>query len=137
MKFKAKSTNTAKLYFNDLGSVIKGVSPDALPMAITLDAGESIYLPNSSGVLYSVAFGDAKRFAAAGLLEIDDVVAAAGVLTVAHNFGRVPTLTVAKKSGSTWVDAIAGTDYTTVTNAARTETVITNAAAVDILVNIG
>ena len=60
MKFTAKTSNTTRLLFNDLGKDVKGVSPQE--KFIALDAGDSVYLPDSSGVLYSAMEGDARRY---------------------------------------------------------------------------
>lgn len=122
MKFKAKTSNTTDLEFNDLGTVVRGVSPQQV--FLRLSPGEEVYLPDTTGVLYSALSGDAKKFANAGLLEINDRLTAAS-LTIPHNFGRVPTVTVSKLSGTDWIPALAA-DVTIVTNAAMTSTVITN-----------
>ena len=124
MKFTAKSANTKNLSFNDLGKDVKGVSPQE--KSITLKPGQSVYLPDQSGVLYSATKGDAKKYAAAGLLDINDSIAIGGTLVATHNFNIVPTVSAAKQVGVTWVAALVGTDYTATTNAAMTETTIVN-----------
>lgn len=125
MKFKAKSSNTTDLEFNDLGTVVRGVSPQQV--FLRLSPGEAVYLPDTTGVLYSALSGDAKKFADHGYLEINDdlTLANTAALTVAHGFGWVPTVTVSKRSGDTWIPALAA-DVTIVTNDAKTSTVITN-----------
>jgi len=134
MKLTAKSANTERLTFNDLGTDIKGVSSQEKNVA--LNPGQSIYLPDQSGVLYSVTKGDAKRYAAAGLLDIDDTVAAAGTLVAVHNFNIVPTVNCAKLVAGAWVAALVGTDYTASTNAALTTTTVVNLAGVDLKVRL-
>lgn len=127
MKFTAKSANTKRLMFNDLGKDVKGVSPQEKNIA--LNPGASVYLPDQSGVLYSATKGDAKKFAAAGLLDINDTVAVAATLVATHNFNIVPTVSVAKGGAlgaGPWVAALVGTDYTASTNAAMTETTVVN-----------
>lgn len=139
MKLTAKSSNTGKLMFNDLGKVIKGVAPDALPQAIALDPGESIYLPNSSGVLFSAMQGDARRYEDAGLLDINDIEALTPSDTIVanHNFKFVPMVQVMKKSGSDWVPAVIGTDVDVKTDATLSTTTVTCLIAGDYYVNIG
>jgi hypothetical protein len=124
MKFAAKVSNTSVLHFNDLGADIKGVSLQE--KGIALSPGQSVYLPDQSGVLYSATKGDAKRYAAAGLLDIDDSVAIGATVVLTHNFNIIPKVSVAKYVGVTWVAALVGTDYTATTNAAKTQTTIVN-----------
>lgn len=139
MKFEAKVGNIERLTFNDLGKDVRGVAPEEKHIA--LDPGESIYLLNSSGVLYSAMSGDARKYEDAGLLDINDIVALANnaELTITHNFMFVPPVAVSKKVATDWVGAIPGTDYTATTNAALTETVIKNISGgpLDFYVNIG
>jgi hypothetical protein len=123
MKFTAKSANTKRLMFNDLGKDVKGVSPQEKNIA--LNPGASVYLPDQSGVLYSATKGDAKKFAAAGLLDINDTIAIGGTLVATHNFNIVPTISASKDAAGTWIPALAA-DFTAVTNAAMTETTIAN-----------
>ena len=126
MKLAAKVSNTSVLHFNDLGADIKGVSPQE--KMIALAPGEAVYIPNQSGVLFSAWQGDAKRYQAAGLLDVNDdvVLANAGTFDVMHNFNFLPTVTVNKLVGGVWTLAVNGTDYTAVTNAVMTTTTITN-----------
>lgn len=139
MKFTAKTTNTTRLLFNDLGKVVKGVSPQE--QFVALDKGESVYLPNMSGVLYSAQSGDARRYEDGTLLDINDIetLANGAELTIAHNFKYIPQLMVCKKVGSDWVQAVPGTDYDATTNAALTTTTIKNISggSLDFYVNIG
>lgn len=133
MKFHAKSSNTSNLMFNDLGKDVKGVSPQE--KNVTLLPGESVYMPDQSGVLYSAWKGDAHRYAAAGLLDVNDtiVLAAPGPVVINHNFGFVPTVTVAVQTGVTPAiintQAVVGTDYTAVTDEVMNTTTLTFAAA--------
>ena len=141
MKFKAKTSNISRLTFNDLGYVIKGVSTDAVPNMIALDAGESVYLANTSGVLYSAQYGDARKYENAGLLDVNDIVALANnaELTITHNFKFIPQISVSKLVGGVWVGALVGTDFSATTNALLTETKIKNISggALTFYVNIG
>jgi len=134
MKFTAKSANTKRLMFNDLGADIKGVSLQEKNIA--LNPGQSVYLPDQSGVLFSATSGDAKRYAAAGLLDINDSVAIGATLVATHNFNIVPTVSVAKLVAGAWVAALVGTDYTASTNAAMTITTVVNLAGVELNVRI-
>lgn len=141
MKFTAKTANTRRLLFNDLGKVIKGVAPDALPLAIALDPGDSRYLANSGGVMFSAQIGDARKYEDASLLDINDIVNLANnaELAITHNFKYVPQMMVCKKVSTDWVEAVPGTDYTATTNAALTTTTIKNISGgtLDFYVNIG
>lgn len=133
MKFKAKAANTTVLEFNDLGTIVKGVSPQQI--FLNLKAGDIAFLPEITGVLQSVQSGDAHRYAAAGLLEINEqtasgaglVVGAGGTVTYVHNFGYIPNVSVSKLVGGAWVSPAVG-DITLSTNAAMSTTVITSAA---------
>ena len=133
MKFKAKAGNTERLLFNDLNKITKGVSPDDRHVA--LNPGDSIYLPDD-GSSFSAIAGDAHRYAAAGLLEINDTIAIGATLVITHNFGITPTVSVVKAAGATWVAALVGTDYTATTNAAMTQTTIVNLSGVAIIARI-
>lgn len=139
MKFTAKTGNTQRLLFNDIGKITKGVSPQE--QFVALDAGESVYLPNALDVCYSATSGDARKYEDASLLDINDVVslADAAELTVAHNFKFIPTISVSKKVATDWVEALVATDYTATTNAAMTETVIKNISGgtLEFYVNVG
>jgi hypothetical protein len=139
MKIKHIGPSTSgRLLFNDLGKVTKGVAPDE--QHIALDYLESLYLPDSGEVLFSAQKGDIKRYAGAGLLEVNEpkTLANAAALTMIHNFNYVPNVTAVKKSGVTWIQAVCGVDYTAVTNAALTETVFTNISggALDFIIRI-
>ena len=123
MKFTAKVANTEVLTFNDLGTDIKGVSSQE--KNLRLNPGAAVYLPDQSGVLYSATVGDAKRYAAAGLLTINEAIAIGGTLVAVHNFNMVPTVHAAKWNGAAWAKAL-DADFTVVTNAALTTTTIVN-----------
>lgn len=139
MKFAAKSSNTDRLLFNDLGNVIKGVSPDAVPNMIALDPGDSVYLLNTSGVLYSASKGDARKYEDAGLLDINDVatLAVSETIVMEHNFKIIPSVQVMKKSGSDWVPAVIGTDVDITTNEALTTTTVTCLVAGEYYATVG
>ena len=118
MKFTANPANVGTLTFNDLGTDIKGVSSQE--KNLHLSPGASIYLPDQSGVLYSATKGDAKRYAAAGLLDINDTAVAlanAGTIVMIHNFNIIPNVTVLKLVGINWVPVLAA-NVTVETNAA-------------------
>ena len=135
MKFTANPANVGTLTFNDLGTDIKGVSSQE--KNVRLDAGESIYLPDQSGVLYSATVGDAKRYAAAGKLTINEIILNGGApITAIHNFNIVPTVSCAKLVGGAWVTAAPIADYTVSTNAALTTTIVTRVCAADLYVRI-
>jgi len=139
MKFTANSANTERLLFNDLGKINKGVSQQE--QSIALDAGESVYLPNSLEVCYSATSGDARKYEDASLLDINDIETLANdaEMTIAHNFKFLPNVTVYKKVSTDWVEALVGTDYTATNNAAMTELVVKNISGgtLDLYVNVG
>lgn len=140
MKLTAKSTNAAKLEFNDLGKVVKGVVPQ--DRFVALKPGDSIYLPEGENVLYSVQAGDAHKYAAAGLLTIGDNVTAlanAGTVVITHNFGFLPNVNVAKVVAGAFVAAVLGTDVTVSTDAALKVTTVTNVSggALDLSIRVG
>jgi hypothetical protein len=140
MKFTAKATNVAKLEFNDLGKVTKGVSPQE--RFVALKPGDSIYLPEGENVLYSAQYGDAAKYAKAGYLTIDDTVLALanlGTVVLNHNFGFLPNVTVAKIVGGNYEAAVIGTDVSVTTNATLTTTTVENISggALDISVRVG
>lgn len=132
MKIKNLST-TKTLEFNDLGSHMKGVSMTI--RSINLKPSTSQYLLDTSEVLLSNQEGDIKRFAAAGLLEVDDTLSATTVIT--HNLGVAPKLQVLLQAGATWVEAVNGTDYTAVHNAAFTTLTFTVITAGTYKVHLG
>ena len=139
MKIKhVGSPTSGRLLFNDLGKVTKGVAPDEQHVA--LDPGASLYLPDSGEVLFSAQKGDIKRYAGAGLLEVNEpkTLANAASLTIVHGFNYVPNVTAVKKSGVTWIQAAAGTDFRAVTDALLTETIFTNISggALDFIIRI-
>jgi hypothetical protein len=129
-----KLTNIAlegKLEFNDLGSYTKGVSPQ--PIFVNLNPGDAVYLPDSGEAMFSAQAGDAHRYAKAGLLAVNETVTlgAAATYTINHNFGFLPRVTVARLNAGHWQDC--GFDVvatvSAVSNAAMTQTVITNVSA--------
>jgi len=138
VKFKNIGT-TGNVEFNDLGAVIKGVSP--IDRKVTLKVGDSVYIPDTGDVLFSSQAGDGHRFAKAGLVAVNDTVTLANAATfvIAHNFNFVPKVVVAYDNAGTWVDAAFMTGkVTAVTNAALTETTITNVSggALTLLIRI-
>jgi roadblock/LC7 domain-containing protein len=131
---------SGRLEFNDLGKVIKGVSPQ--DRFVALDPTESVYLPDGQDVMYSAQTGDAKKYKGAGLIAINDTVniAAAASVTLTHGFGFLPKVTIARLSAGVWEDVsfVASNLVTVKTNAAMTETIITNVsvAALDLHIRI-
>ena len=128
------------LEFNDLGSVMKGVSP--ILRDIKLNPGESKYLLNTSDVLLSAQAGDIKRFLDAGKISINDrslALADAGTIVIAHNFGFVPNVVVVKDVTGTPTNAIVGTDVDVTHDLDYNTTTVTNISggALDLDVAIG
>jgi hypothetical protein len=129
---------SGKLEFNDLGKVVKGVSPQE--KFIALDPTESVYLPDGQEVMFSAQAGDAKRYKNAGLVVVNETVTIADTasITLTHGFGFLPKLTIARDSSGSWEDiSFLATDLVTViTNAAMTETIITNISGGDLTLHI-
>jgi len=101
------------LEFNDLGSVIKGVSP--ILRDIKLNPGESKYLLETGEVLLSAQAGDIKRFADASKISVNDrdlAVADNADVVIQHNFGIIPNVTVVLDPTGTPTAAVVGTDVT-------------------------
>jgi len=138
MILTAKSSNTDKLTFNDLGKAILGVAPDALHRELALDAGDVAYLRDTSGVLFSAQKGDIRRYVNAGLLDINhtEAVANNGTVVFAHNFYAIPNVVVLDSTGKA---LILGTDYEVTHNAALTQTTVKNISggALNLIINIG
>ncbi|MDO8640921.1 MAG: hypothetical protein Q7R33_05205 [Nitrosarchaeum sp.] len=115
------------LEFNDLGSQIKGVSPEIRD--IKLSAGASKYLVETSEVLLSAQSGDIHRFAAASKISVNDrslALANLGTVVMAHNFGYIPTVTVVKDPTGTPTTAVLGTDYAVTHNTTYMTTTVQN-----------
>lgn len=112
------------LEFNDLGSRIKGVSPQIRD--IKLNPGESKYLVETSEVLLSAQDGDIYRFKAASKISVNDTATVANGATIVmnHNFGFVPQVTVINTATGAVVPVSAA--MTVVSNAALTTTTVTN-----------
>jgi roadblock/LC7 domain-containing protein len=127
MKFKNISAVSSTLEISDCGTYVKGITPQQ--RFVNLKQGDSVYLPDGSDVMYSAQAGDAHRYAAAGVVAVNDTVqlANAAAYTIAHNFNFLPKVTVAYNNGGVWEDCGFETGKVTVkTNAAMTQTVITN-----------
>jgi hypothetical protein len=114
------------LEFNDLGSRIKGVSP--VIRDIRLNAGQSVYLLETSEVLLSAQSGDIARYVAAAKVSVNDQVTLANAASVVltHNFGVLPNVTAIKDAGVAPKACTVGVDITIAHNVAYTETTITN-----------
>ena len=129
---------TGKLEFNDLGKVTKGVSPQE--RFIALNPADSVYLPDGQDVMYSVQAGDAKKYKAAGYIVVNEtvVVAAAGTVVLAHGFGFLPKVTIARDNAGVWEDVafVASALVTVKTNTALTETTITNVSGGSLTLHI-
>jgi hypothetical protein len=127
---KITNLTTTTLCFNDLGKQIKGVAP--IDRAIRLGANESMYLLETSDILLSAQSGDIKKFKDAGKLSVNDSfvdVPTTESVTIEHNFGIIPNVTVVLDSG---VVAVVGTDVTIEHDTDFTTTTITNASAGDL-----
>lgn len=139
MKFKANSSNTERLLFNDLGKVVKGVSPQE--RFIALDAGESVVLASGKDVAYSATSGDARKYADASLIEINDTVTLGNTetATVEHNFKYIPHITVYKSIIGGWEQAVVGTDITVTSNTDMTIATIENISggSLTLYINVG
>jgi hypothetical protein len=127
MKFTHIAPN-GRLEFNDLGKVVKGVTPQE--RFIALDPTESVYLPDGQDVMYSAQTGDARKYKNAGLIVINEnaIVPDASSITLTHGFGFLPKVTIARDSQGVWEDiSFLATNLITVkTNSAMTETIIAN-----------
>lgn len=124
---KITNLTTTTLMFNDFGKQIKGVSP--IDRAIRLGANESMYLLETSEVLLSAQSGDIKKFKDAGKLSVNDSfvdVATTESVTIEHDFGMIPNVTVVLSTGAV---AVIGTDVSIEHNATFTTTTITNETA--------
>lgn len=137
---KITNLTTETLLFNDFGKQIKGVSP--IDRAIRLGTNDSLYLVETSDVLLSAQSGDIKKFKDAGKLSINDrfaAVAAGADVTVTHEFGMIPNITVVLDPTGTPTVAVIGTDVTITHDPDYNVTTITNATAgaIDIDVRVG
>jgi len=124
------------LEFNDLGSTIKGVSP--VIRDIRLNAGQSVYLLETSEVLLSAQAGDIHRYAAAAKISVNDRVSLnnAASVTLTHNFGIVPNVTIIKGAGVAPVVCQIGVDVTIAHNATYTTTTITNISGAPLVFDV-
>ena len=123
------------LEFNDLGSVVKGVSP--ILRDVKLNAGQSKYLLETGEVLLSAQAGDIARYKAAGKISVNDRVAVGATLVAAHSFGIIPNVSVVVDPLGTPTAGVLGTDYTVTHNVGYTTTTVVNLAASVIDVRIG
>jgi len=110
------------LEFNDLGNVMKGVSP--VIRDIKLNPGQSKYLLETSEVLLSAQSGDIARYKAAGKISVNDLltIGAGASVVLTHNFGFLPKVAMALVSGVThvsfdasWVTITHNLNFTTTT----------------------
>jgi len=131
--------SSGRLEFNDLGKVVKAVAPQERNVA--LNPGQSIYITDGQDVMYSAQAGDAKKFAAAGLLAVNDIVtglANAATFVIDHGYGFIPSVTIARDNAGVWEDVtFVATNLVTVkTNVAMTQTIVTNVSGGALTLNI-
>ena len=114
------------LEFNDLGTQIKGVSPQIRD--IKLNPGQSKYLLETSEVLLSAQSGDIRRFLTAVKISVNDSLSLGNgdALVINHNFGIVPNVTVIKNPTTAPETVSAGATLTVTHNTAYTTTTVTN-----------
>jgi hypothetical protein len=140
---KIKNITTGKIYLGDLKLAPESQTVGRRGEDRYLAAGDSMYLPDTSEVLRSAHYGTLKKWKDAGVIEINDktdLTASPGPgnsVTIVHGLGYLPLVTIFKKVGSTWVDAM-GT-YDLVHNANFTSTTVTNASlsAMTYMIRIG
>jgi|GEM_PF-5309493 len=128
------------LTFNDLGKVIKGVSP--IERSIRLNPGDSLYLQDTSEVLLSAQSGDIRRYVDAGKLSVNDralTVADSATVTVEHNFGIIPNVTVIVDPTGTPTEAVVGTDVVITHDTSYNTTTVQNTTggAADFDIRVG
>ena len=132
--------STGVLEFNDIGSVMKGVSP--ILRDIKLNPGASKYLVDTGEVLLSAQAGDIKRYKDAAKISVDDralAVANNATVTIVHNFNFIPKVAVIKDPTGTPTAAVEGTDITTTHKTDYTETYVKNISggALDLDIHVG
>jgi len=129
--------NSGKLEFNDLGSFIKGVSPQY--RFVNLNSGDEVYLPDSGEVLVSAISGDISRFKKAGKIAVNETIqlAPGDTHVMAHNFGFLPNIVIAHQAGADWVDCSFETNQVSVTsNNTMTETIIQNISNLGLVLHV-
>lgn len=129
---KLTNVSTKQLYLNDLTVMKAAQNEGRRGENRYLEAGDSVYLPNTSQVLRSAIDGTIQKWVSLGYLQLEDVVALAAfggadTAVLTHNFNYPVVVQVLKQVGQTWVDAT-GT-YDAIQNAAFTTVTITNTTA--------
>jgi hypothetical protein len=126
---KVTNISTGTVFLADLYVIRESQAENRPGEARYLQAGASVYLPDTSEVLRSARVGTLKKFKDAGVLTLEDTVTlAAGVsTTLTHNWTYPPVVYALKQVGVTWVDAT-GT-FDAVQNAAFTTVTFTNTTA--------
>lgn len=136
-----KVTNNAAttIFLNDLWAVRESQNQGRRGEAVYVQAGASVYLPNTSEVLRSAATGTLAKWRDAGVVALEDTDALASngnpgdSVTLTHNFGYAQGVSVLKLvpgAPDTWVDAT-GT-YDAVQSADFNSITITNTTAFDL-----
>ena len=114
---KITNISTSTVYLSDLKTVRQAQNEGRRGEDRYVDAGQSVYLPNTSEVLRSVLIGDIAKWVTAGILTIEDTFgldAAGGADTIVltHGFGFPPSVYILKQVGPDWVDATGTVDIT-------------------------
>jgi hypothetical protein len=108
---KVTNISTKRIYLKDLKFVPQAQTEGRRGEDRYLDAGASVYLPDTSEVLRSAHYGDIRKFKDNNYLTVNDTVNLAAVgnpgdnIVINHQLGYPPTVTVLKQNGATWVDA--------------------------------
>lgn len=115
---KVTNISSGPIYLRDLKFVPQAQTEGRRGEDRYLAPGGFVYLPNTSQVIRSAYDGDLRAWLEAGVVELDDTVnlaangAPGDAVTLTHNFGYAPTVSVLKKVGITWVDATGTFDAT-------------------------
>ena len=140
---KVTNISTKRVYLKDLKFVPQAQTEGRRGEDRYLDAGASVYLPDTSEVLRSAHYGDIKKFKDTNYLTVNDTVTLTAVgnpgdsISIDHNLGYAPTVTVLKQNGATWIDATGIMNI--VHNSTFTNVVVSNTIpfAITYLVKIG
>ena len=108
---KVTNISAGPIYLRDLKFVPQAQTEGRRGEDRYLAPGASVYLPDTSQVIRSAFDGDLRAWLEAGVISLNDTInlAANGApgdsVTLTHNLGFAPKVTVLKKVGLTWVDA--------------------------------
>lgn len=108
---KVTNISSQTIFLRDLRFIAQAQTEGRRGEDRYLAAGASAYLPNTSQVIRSAIEGDLRAWRDAGVVELEDTdtLAANGnpgdAVTLTHNFGYPPAVSVLKQVGATWVDA--------------------------------